>query len=93
MVTPNGQALRRWRESLGLSREALGAAAGGVSCSTIVRVEAGEVKPHPATLSALIRALSACSGAIEHKDESPDATEAPRLSANSAGRGRDAIRS
>jgi len=47
------------RQSLGLSREALGAAAGGVSSSTIRRIERGVVQPHPSTLAALAYALDA----------------------------------
>lgn len=48
-----GSAIQAARQSLGLSREALGAAAGGVSSSTIRRVEHGVVTPHPSTLAAL----------------------------------------
>jgi predicted transcriptional regulator len=47
------------RQGLGLSREALGAAAGGVSSSTIRRIERGVVQPHPSTIAALIQALDA----------------------------------
>jgi transcriptional regulator with XRE-family HTH domain len=54
-----GAAIKARRELLGLSREALGAAAGGVSCSTIRRVEREEVRSHPSTLAALTRALDA----------------------------------
>lgn len=56
---PDGPELERWRKSLGLSREALGAAAGGIASATVKRVERGEVKPQPSTLSALVGALSA----------------------------------
>lgn len=45
------------RLNQGLSREALGAAAGGISSATITRIERGKVRPHRATLSALARAL------------------------------------
>ncbi len=49
--------LERRRLALGLSRERLGAAAGGLGSATVRRVERGLVRPHPATLSALARAL------------------------------------
>jgi transcriptional regulator with XRE-family HTH domain len=58
-----GTALRARREALKLSREALGAAAGGVSSSTIRRVELGTVRPHPSTISALAQALEAADAA------------------------------
>jgi Helix-turn-helix len=54
----DGPALERWRRALGLSREALGAAAGGIASATVRRVERSEVKPHPSTLAALVAALN-----------------------------------
>ncbi len=45
------------RHALGLSREALGAAAGGVSSATVYRIELGRVRPHPSTVRALLTAL------------------------------------
>jgi transcriptional regulator with XRE-family HTH domain len=50
--------LQRRRQALGLSRERLGAAAGGISSATVRRVERGLVSPHPATVAALARALN-----------------------------------
>jgi DNA-binding XRE family transcriptional regulator len=50
--------LQRRRLALGLSRERLGAAAGGISSATVRRVERGLVSPHPATVAALARALN-----------------------------------
>lgn len=52
-----GARLLERRRQLGLSREALGAAAGGVSSATVYRVELGRVRPHPSTLQALLKAL------------------------------------
>lgn len=52
-----GDIVAKRRQALGLSREALGAAAGGVSSSTIRRIEHGRVRPHPSTVGALIAAL------------------------------------
>jgi transcriptional regulator with XRE-family HTH domain len=49
--------LKRRRTALGLSREALGGLAGGISSSTIRRIERDEVSPHPSTLAALAAAL------------------------------------
>ena len=79
-IVTSGSALRAWRESLGLTRQALAELAGGVHISTIVRVEAGEVRPHPRTLAALVGALSARSGALGARNEN-DGTEgtAPSL--------------
>jgi DNA-binding XRE family transcriptional regulator len=54
---PVGVALRTRREQLGLSREALGAVAGGISSDTVARAEAGTVKTNRATKFALARAL------------------------------------
>ena len=54
-----GTAIKAQRQALGLSREALGAIAGGVSSSTIRRVERETVAPHPSTVAALTRALDA----------------------------------
>lgn len=51
--------LKARRQALGLSREALGAIAGGVSSATVRRAERGEVRPHPRTLRALLAALDA----------------------------------
>jgi transcriptional regulator with XRE-family HTH domain len=54
----DGNALERRRRGLGLSREALGAAAGGLSSATIKRVERGLVRrPHPVTIAAIVAAL------------------------------------
>lgn len=52
-----GPGLKARRTALGLSRERLGAAAGGISSATIRRIEFGIVKPQPQTLVALARAL------------------------------------
>jgi transcriptional regulator with XRE-family HTH domain len=49
--------LSRRRRELGWSRERLGARAGGVSSSTIKRIERHEVVPHPSTVAALAGAL------------------------------------
>jgi transcriptional regulator with XRE-family HTH domain len=54
-LAPVGLAARR--RARGLSRERLGAAAGGVSAATIRRTERGETRPHPRTLAALAEAL------------------------------------
>jgi len=62
---PDGAALESRRLSLGLSREALGAAAGGLASATIRRVERGEVTPHPSTLAAMRAALRAASSEID----------------------------
>ena len=59
---PVGEALKARRLALALSRERLGAAAGGVSSATIARIERGSVTPHPATVAALALALG-CSPA------------------------------
>ena len=53
----DGTELEQRRLALGLSREALGAAAGGISSATVKRVERGEVRPQPSTLSAITAAL------------------------------------
>lgn len=63
-----GPALERWRVSLGLSREALGAAAGGIASATIRRVEREEVRPHPSTVAALVAALNTRSAALATAD-------------------------
>jgi transcriptional regulator with XRE-family HTH domain len=55
--THDGPALERWRKSLGMSREALGAAAGGIASATVKRVERSEGRPHPSTVAALVAAL------------------------------------
>lgn len=49
--------LQRLREERDLSREALGAAAGGISSATIARIERGQVKPFRSTVAALALAL------------------------------------
>ena len=59
---PVGEALKARRLALGLSRERLGARADGISSATITRIERGTVTPHPATVTALARALG-CSPA------------------------------
>lgn len=58
-----GSTLRERREALDLSREALGAAAGGISSTTIWRLENGTVRPHRSTVAALARALGV---SVEH---------------------------
>jgi transcriptional regulator with XRE-family HTH domain len=50
--------LEQRRLAAGYSRERLGAAAGGISSATVKRVERGLVRPYPATLTALAKALS-----------------------------------
>jgi predicted transcriptional regulator len=85
----DGATLERWRRSLGMSREALGAAVGGIASATVKRVERGEVKPHPSTLAALVGALTARSRA-DHIEGSSAAAEATRLPSNPAEAGRDA---
>ena len=57
-----GQEVEQRRRAAGLSRERLGAAAGGVVSATIVRIERGAVKPHPRTLAALLAALDEAEG-------------------------------
>jgi len=72
--TPDGAALKQWRLSVGLSREALGAAAGGISSATVRRIEHAEVRPHPSTVVALLNALKARSdtaGVIQNDHEGP----------------------
>lgn len=64
------QALEVRRHALGLSREALGAAAGGVSANTIRRIERGVVRPHRSTVAALIAALDR---AVPLNDDDPRA--------------------
>jgi predicted transcriptional regulator len=59
----DGAALEKWRRSLGMSREALGAAAGGIASATVKRVERGEVRPHPSTIAALVTALDRATNA------------------------------
>lgn len=51
-----GPAIRRAREEVGLSRLGLAYKA-GVNPRTVERIEAEEVKPHPATVSAIERVL------------------------------------
>jgi predicted transcriptional regulator len=46
------------RTALRISREVLGVAAGGISSSTIKRIERGEVKPNQTTVRALVSALA-----------------------------------
>jgi transcriptional regulator with XRE-family HTH domain len=60
------------RRAAGLSRERLGAAAGGISSATVRRIERGLVTPHPATVSALARALD-----CEPRDIDPKNANAP----------------
>jgi transcriptional regulator with XRE-family HTH domain len=58
MAAVDGTVIQQRRLAAGLSRERLGAAAGGVATATIVRLEAGvTVRPHPRTLVALLAAL------------------------------------
>jgi ribosome-binding protein aMBF1 (putative translation factor) len=52
-----GGSIERRRMALGISRERLGAAAGGVARGTVERVERSQVKPHPRTVAALTQAL------------------------------------
>ncbi len=63
---PVGAEIKARRLALKLSREALGAAAGGVSSSTVRRVEFATVHPHPSTIAALKQALDAADRA--HND-------------------------
>ena len=56
---PDGAAVRARREQLGLSRPALGYAAGGVSVGTIRHVEIGLHVPHLTTQTALAAVLGA----------------------------------
>jgi transcriptional regulator with XRE-family HTH domain len=58
-----GSRLAARRQSVGLSRERLGAAAGGISSATIQRAEQGICQPHPSTIAALERALDEAEGA------------------------------
>jgi transcriptional regulator with XRE-family HTH domain len=58
------------RKARGLSRERLGAAAGGVSAATIRRTERGETRPHPRTLAALAAALGCHPQELLDDDES-----------------------
>jgi transcriptional regulator with XRE-family HTH domain len=53
----DGTAMEGRRLAAGFSRERLGAAAGGVASATIVRIERGQVTPHPRTMAALLAAL------------------------------------
>jgi predicted transcriptional regulator len=77
MVTPAilGTALERRRLKLGLSREALGASAGGISAATIKRAERELVKPHPSTLAALTAALERAEVQRNHDPEANRAVE------------------
>lgn len=52
----NGSALEQRRLALGLSREALGARAGGIASATVRRLEKCEVRPHPSTVVAILAA-------------------------------------
>jgi transcriptional regulator with XRE-family HTH domain len=52
-----GPALKLARLSRGLSREQLGVLAGGVSASSVGRIERSQVRAHRSTLSALVQAL------------------------------------
>jgi DNA-binding XRE family transcriptional regulator len=69
-------ALQERREELDMSREALGVAAGGISSTTIWRMENGTVRPHRSTVAALARALGVNVEDITPKHESPAASEA-----------------
>ena len=82
LAHPGGAALEQWRLALGLSREGLGAAAGGVSSSTIRRIERGEVRPHPSTLAALLGALEQRSAVSAHNDHDPAADRAAGKAGN-----------
>lgn len=53
----DGAEIERRRRAIGLSRERLGAAAGGIASATVVRIERGLVKSHPSTIAALLAAL------------------------------------
>jgi transcriptional regulator with XRE-family HTH domain len=55
-IAPDGTALRSRRESLFLSRQALGSRA-GLSAGTIANIESGRHRPQARTLQALLRAL------------------------------------
>ena len=52
-----GERIEQRRHALEMSRETLGAAAGGIASSTVHRVERGLVKAHPRTIAALTQAL------------------------------------
>jgi predicted transcriptional regulator len=71
----DGNTLKRWREACGLSRERLGAAAGGISSATVKRIEQGTVRPHASTVAALTAALTEISPAPQH-DHDPEASRA-----------------
>lgn len=78
MITHDGSSLERRRLALGLSREALGAAAGGIASATVQRIERGTVRPHPSTLSAIIAALNVRETLLTPQDESqfaPDTSQ------------------
>jgi transcriptional regulator with XRE-family HTH domain len=74
--TPDGS-LEQRRRARGLSREALGALAGGVSSSTIFRIERGQVTPNRATLALLAGALG-CEGSDLTHSDAPGRTGASR---------------
>jgi predicted transcriptional regulator len=79
---PDGPALERWRLSLGLSRERLGAAAGGISSATVRRIEREQVRPQPSTIAAILRALRERSGAAIdpiNVNDGAETTTAPSL--------------
>lgn len=64
------EGLRRVR---GLSREALGARAGGISAATIWRIERGICRPHRSTIAALACALGCEVHDLDSKDRSSPA--------------------
>lgn len=74
---PVGIALRARRDALALSRERLGARAGGISSATIARIERGAVTPHPATVAALAMALGCEPDDLLENVSSPGATPSP----------------
>ena len=75
---PVDSPLRARREALGLSRERLGAAAGGISSATIVRAEAGSVRTNYSTFVALARALGCRVEDIMSTTSTGTATNGPR---------------
>jgi predicted transcriptional regulator len=93
MIThaPDGSSLERRRLALGLSREALGAAAGGIASATVQRIERGHVRPHPSTLSAIIAALSVRETLLTPQDENGSPGGEPGLPSNPAGLGRNVL--
>lgn len=76
--------LRAHREAAGLSRQALAEAAGGISLSTIWRIEHNEGRPHRSTLRALARVLD-CDPLELAPNEREAATNGPARKAENDG--------